>query len=85
VAGDLNSQPGSLPVRILRQYVLDAQVQGGTGRGDTIPESDPDHRLDYVLYDHHLAVVPGSTKVLPSGVSDHRSVVTDLALLPRRC
>ena len=32
VAGDLNSRPTDLPVRILRQYLLDAQEQGGTGR-----------------------------------------------------
>ncbi len=84
VAGDLNSMPRGLPVRILRQDLLDAQVYGGTGRGDTIPESAPRSRIDYVLYDDHLAVVPGSTRVLPSASSDHRSVFTELALLPRR-
>jgi endonuclease/exonuclease/phosphatase family metal-dependent hydrolase len=84
LAGDLNSQPRGLPVRILRQYFLDAQGQGGTGRGDTIPEPAPHSRFDYVLYDHHLAVMPGSTRVLPSSSSDHRSVLTELALLPKR-
>src|SRR4029077_10354511 len=29
LAGDLNSRPGTLPVRILRGYLLDAQEQGG--------------------------------------------------------
>jgi endonuclease/exonuclease/phosphatase family metal-dependent hydrolase len=84
LAGDLNSMPRALPVRILRQDLLDAQVYGGTGRGDTIPESTPRSRIDYVLYDDHLAVVPGGTRVLPSASSDHRSVFTELALLPRR-
>jgi endonuclease/exonuclease/phosphatase family metal-dependent hydrolase len=84
LAGDLNSMPRALPVRILRQDLLDAQVYGGTGRGDTIPESTPRSRIDYALYDDHLAVVPGSTRVLPSASSDHRSVFTELALLPRR-
>jgi len=52
------------------------------GRGDTVPETDPEGRIDYVLYDSHLAVVPGSTRVLPSASSDHRAVFTKLALLP---
>jgi endonuclease/exonuclease/phosphatase family metal-dependent hydrolase len=85
VAGDLNAQPGSRPVRILRQQLLDAQEEGGTGRGETIPETAPLSRFDYVLYDTAFAVVPGSTRVLPSASSDHRAVLTELALLPTRC
>jgi endonuclease/exonuclease/phosphatase family metal-dependent hydrolase len=84
LAGDLNSGPHALPVRVMRQYLLDAQEQGGTGRGDTIPEPAPRTRFDYVLYDNRLAVVPGSTRVLPSASSDHGSVFTELALLPKR-
>jgi endonuclease/exonuclease/phosphatase (EEP) superfamily protein YafD len=68
---------------MIRQYLLDAQVQGGSGSGETIPETDPQSRIDYVLYDDHLTAVPGSTRVLPSASSDHRSVFTELALLPR--
>lgn len=83
VAGDLNSVPTDLPVRILRQRFLDAQEQGGTGVGDTIPQDSPRSRIDYVLYDHHFAVVPGSTQVRRSASSDHRSVFTELTLLPR--
>lgn len=85
LAGDLNSSPGSLPVRTLRPYLLDAQEQGGIGTGYTIPEQAPRRRIDYVLYDDHFAVVPRSTRVLPSSSSDHRSVSTELTLLPRRC
>jgi endonuclease/exonuclease/phosphatase family metal-dependent hydrolase len=85
VAGDLNSGPHTLPVRVLRQHLLDAQELGGTGPGDTIPEQAPQSRFDYVLYDGHLAVVPGSTRVLPSASSDHRAVFTELRLLPGRC
>jgi endonuclease/exonuclease/phosphatase family metal-dependent hydrolase len=82
VAGDLNSRPGDLPVRILRQYLLDAQEQGGTGAGDTVPEAAPRSRFDYVLYDNHFAPVAGSTQVLPSASSDHRAVFTELVLRP---
>jgi endonuclease/exonuclease/phosphatase family metal-dependent hydrolase len=85
LAGDLNSRPGGRPVRLLREHLLDAQVAGGTGPGGTIPEPAPRYRIDYVLYDDHFAVVAGSTRVLPSSSSDHRSVFTELALLPRRC
>jgi endonuclease/exonuclease/phosphatase family metal-dependent hydrolase len=80
VAGDLNSQPGDPPARILRQYLLDSQQQAGAGSGDTVPQQDPVSRFDYVFYDNRLAAVPGSTRVLPSAVSDHRSVFTELAL-----
>lgn len=82
VSGDLNSRPTDLPVRILRQYLLDAQEQGGTGLGLTVPEGDPQNRIDYILYDNHFGILPGSTQVLPSGSSDHRSVWTELVLRP---
>jgi endonuclease/exonuclease/phosphatase family metal-dependent hydrolase len=84
VAGDLNAAPGDLPVRILRQHLLDAQELGGTGEGPTIPEPMPRNRIDYVLYDNAFAVVPGSTRVVASP-SDHRGVFTELALLPPGC
>lgn len=81
VAGDLNSRPGSLPVRLLRGYLLDAQEQAGSGRGATVPEGRPMNRIDYVLYDNHFRPVPGSTQVLASS-SDHRAVRSELVLLP---
>ena len=82
LAGDLNSVPTDLPVRILRRFLLDAQEEGGTGEGDTIPEPSPAARFDYVLYDEHLAVVPDSTRVRSSASSDHAAVSTELTLLP---
>jgi len=85
VAGDLNSPPDDLPVRILRPYLLDAQEQSGTGAGLTVPQSDPDRRIDYVLYDNSFTAVRGGTRVLPSDVSDHRSVLTVLALRRKGC
>jgi endonuclease/exonuclease/phosphatase family metal-dependent hydrolase len=84
LSGDLNSRPTDLPVRILRQYLLDAQEQGGTGAGLTVPEDHPVNRIDYILYDNDFGILPDSTQVLPSGSSDHRSVWTELVLRPKR-
>ena len=81
LAGDLNSVPADLPARILRRDLLDAQEEGGTGPGDTYPQTNPSGRFDYILYDRRLAPVPGSTQVRASGSSDHRSVFTKLTLL----
>jgi endonuclease/exonuclease/phosphatase family metal-dependent hydrolase len=83
VAGDLNSVPTDIPARILHHHLLDAQEEGGVGRGDTIPQTSPSSRIDYILYDRHFAVVPGSTQVRSSVSSDHRSVFTELTLLPK--
>lgn len=83
LSGDLNSHPGDLPVRILRQYLLDAQEYGGRGPGLTVPEADPRGRIDYILYDNHFAPVRDSTRVLPSASSDHRAVWTELVLRPK--
>jgi endonuclease/exonuclease/phosphatase family metal-dependent hydrolase len=86
LAGDLNSGSTDLPERILQGHLLDAQEEGGTGLGDTFPEANPNSRFDYILYDDHFAVVPGSTRVRASDSSDHRSVFTKLTLLPQhRC
>jgi endonuclease/exonuclease/phosphatase family metal-dependent hydrolase len=83
LAADLNSDATDVPERILRGHFFDAQEEGGTGLGDTFPEANPSSRFDYIFYDDHLAVVPGSTRVQTSGCSDHRSVSTKLTLLPK--
>jgi endonuclease/exonuclease/phosphatase family metal-dependent hydrolase len=83
LSGDLNSRPDELPVRILRQYLLDAQVYGGSGSGLTVPEAHPRSRIDYILYDNDFAPLPGSTQVLQSASSDHRAVSTELVLRPK--
>ena len=83
LAGDLNSVPADVPARILRRDLLDAQAEGGTGSGDTYPQTNPSSRFDYILYNRRLAVVPDSTQVRASRSSDHRSVFTELTLLTR--
>ena len=83
LAGDLNSRPGTLPVRILRGYLLDAQEQAGTGSGDTVPAGAPVNLGSTTsLYDNHFRPTPGDTQVLPSSSSDHRAVLSELILLP---
>jgi endonuclease/exonuclease/phosphatase family metal-dependent hydrolase len=84
LAGDLNSVPADLPARILRRHLLDAQQEGGSGPGDTYPQTSPGSRLDYILHDRRLAVLPGSTQVRASGSSDHRSLFSRLTLLGGR-
>ena len=84
LAGDLNSDSTDVPGRILRRRLLDAQEEGGTGLGDTFPEANPSSRFDYIFYDDHFVVVPGSTRVQTSDSSDHRSVFTKLTLLPKQ-
>ena len=83
LAGDLNSTPSDVPARILRGDLLDAQEEGGTGPGDTYPQTNPSGRFDYILYDRQLAAVPGSTQVRGSRSSDHRSVFTKLTFLTK--
>lgn len=85
LAGDLNSVPADVPARILRGDLLDAQEEGGTGPGDTYPQTNPSSRFDYILYDRQLTAAPGSTQVRASGSSDHRSVFTKLTLRPKGC
>ena len=83
LAGDLNSDCTDDSAWILRGHLLDAQEEGGTGLGDTFPEANPSSRFDYIFYDDHFAVVPGSTRVQTSDSSDHRSVFTKLTLRPK--
>jgi len=72
--GDLNLR-GSLPARI-------------TGWADcvhvpTYPAHRPSITIDHVLLDGAVAAA-GPARALDLGVSDHRAVVVDVALTPRR-
>ena len=47
LAGDLNAEPGSEPMRILADHWTDAWTEEG---GFTIPSDAPRKRIDYILY-----------------------------------
>lgn len=84
LGGDLNATPEAAPLTVLRRGgLVDAwTVVGGTG-GETAPSSDPRRRIDFVLTDTSFRAL--AAEVLPPGVSDHRGVRVDLALLPQPC
>lgn len=82
LAGDLNSTPGSDPMKILLERWTDA---GSANPQFTFPSSEPRRRIDFVLY------LPADRwRVLESRVideriaSDHRPLLTVLELLPAR-
>lgn len=72
LGGDLNAAPGSSTLGIARSALRDAWLDSGVGPSLTAPASNPRIRIDYLLYGSPL--VPTSTEVLPSVVSDHRGV-----------
>ncbi|MCY1031931.1 endonuclease/exonuclease/phosphatase family protein [Corallococcus sp. BB11-1] len=80
--GDLNDDPDSRPVRLLRRQLQDvAKVThaGGTGTYP-MPLFLPSLRIDYVMACG--AFTPVSSRVLRVGASDHYPVVADLRLAP---
>ncbi|MBN9682257.1 endonuclease/exonuclease/phosphatase family protein [Corallococcus sp. NCSPR001] len=80
--GDLNDDPDSRPVRLLRRQLQDvARVTRSDGTGTyPMPLFLKSLRIDYVMACG--AFTPVSTRVLRVGVSDHYPVVADLKLQP---
>lgn len=78
--GDLNDDPDSIPVRLLRRELTDAFASTGQGPSGTYPMPLflPTLRIDYVLADNAFA--PRASRVLRVGASDHYPVVADLHL-----
>lgn len=76
--GDLNDDPDSVPVRLLRRELTDAFASTGQGPAGTypLPLFLPTLRIDYVLADSAFA--PRASRVLRVGASDHFPVVADL-------
>ncbi len=68
LTGDMNSSPGSTPIRTLSRVVRDTWAEKGKGPGVT-----RNGRIDYVLY--RGAARLGSVKVIQSSASDHRPVL----------
>jgi endonuclease/exonuclease/phosphatase family metal-dependent hydrolase len=79
--GDLNDDPDSRPVRLLRRDLRDVVAATGGARGTyPMPFILPSLRIDYVLACE--AFTPVSSRVLHVAVSDHYPVVADLRLKP---
>jgi endonuclease/exonuclease/phosphatase family metal-dependent hydrolase len=79
--GDLNDDPDSRPIRLLRRDLRDVVVAtGGAGGTYPLPFILPTLRIDYVLACD--AFTPVSSRVLRVDVSDHYPVVADLRLKP---
>ncbi|XXF77348.1 endonuclease/exonuclease/phosphatase family protein [Myxococcaceae bacterium GXIMD 01537] len=78
--GDLNDDPDSRPVRLLRRELMDVFATTGQGPAGTypLPLFLPTLRIDYVLADGAFA--PRGSQVLRVGASDHFPVVADLHL-----
>nr|AYM52730.1 endonuclease/exonuclease/phosphatase family protein [Archangium disciforme] len=79
--GDLNDDPGSRPIRLLRRTLRDVVATTGGAEGTyPLPLFLPTLRIDYVLACD--AFTPVSSRVLRVEVSDHYPVVADLRLKP---
>lgn len=79
--GDLNDDPDSRPVRLLRRDLTDVFAATGHGPEGTYPlplPFAPTLRIDYVLA--CAAFVPLRSVVLRVGASDHYPVVADVRL-----
>ncbi len=84
LGGDLNAEPGTPALRAVERVgLVDGWTVVGRHDGLTVPAASPRRRIDYVIADE--AFVPVRSRVLLSGVSDHRAVMTTYDLLPRAC
>lgn len=77
VGGDLNAEPGSAVIELVRGSPLrDAWPECGQGSGLTYPADRPIKRIDYLLLPVGWTCVTGT--VLETEVSDHRPVIFTL-------
>jgi endonuclease/exonuclease/phosphatase (EEP) superfamily protein YafD len=70
LTGDLNATPDAPEITTITAHLRDG------GRAGTHPADVPTARIDYVLTDG----LPLFSKVLPTAASDHRPVLTALAV-----
>jgi endonuclease/exonuclease/phosphatase family metal-dependent hydrolase len=87
VAGDLNADPPSAPIRTLvAAGFVDGWEAAGTGPGHTIPANAPRRRIDYVMAGPGVTVVEAAVLddlgPAMAGLSDHRPVLTVLDVPP---
>ncbi len=79
--GDLNAVPEAVEIRALAIHFTDAWTACGGGEGFTFPADRPDRRIDYLLM---RGATCTAASVVHSQRSDHRPLVVDLRLAPRR-
>jgi endonuclease/exonuclease/phosphatase family metal-dependent hydrolase len=70
--GDLNASADSPAANVARRIGHDTWEEVGSGPGYTVPQAAPRNRIDYQF--HNGWLVPVAAQVLPSAVSDHRSL-----------
>jgi endonuclease/exonuclease/phosphatase family metal-dependent hydrolase len=80
--GDLNAEPGARELAPLTSVLVDAWTIAGEGDRRTYPAHRPRLAIDHVLVSPTVAV--DAVTVVPSTASDHRPLVADLVLPPRR-
>ena len=74
VGGDLNAEPGSAVIDMIRPSRLrDAWPECGQGSGLSYPADNPVKRIDYLLLPSDWRCVSG--KVIETDASDHRPVL----------
>ena len=78
IAGDLNSIPQGRANRMLRMHLTDAFAATSRGFGYTLPSSFPLRRIDYIYTGNGLT--PTASHVPEFIISDHRAVVSEVAL-----
>ncbi|WP_017541371.1 endonuclease/exonuclease/phosphatase family protein [Nocardiopsis halophila] len=90
LAGDVNGTPGGRTWRILTADLCDAGAAAPAGEGATFTSRRPRRRIDAVFTGPGLAVlgsgvpVEDLTRADVHAASDHRPVIADLTLGPRR-
>jgi endonuclease/exonuclease/phosphatase family metal-dependent hydrolase len=78
LAGDLNANPESEPLRILSQEWLVATSDRSLA---TYPSGEPTNQIDYILARHRECFRVVAVEVLPEPVaSDHRPVLAVIEL-----
>ena len=84
IGGDFNATSWSPVMRALRDVATDTWSEIGTDLGLTAPQRVPRIRIDYLLHGAG-GWIPEQAQVVRSGVSDHRAVIADYALLLLSC
>lgn len=80
LAGDLNTTPGTAPMKILEKMW---RIAGAGRKLLTIPVKNPTKQLDYILFRPNYRWKVISVRVLGEEVaSDHRPILAELELLP---